>query len=183
MGEENSYEREYKFSGVELEGLRERLAELEAERSGPAAFEDNWVFDRDGELRSSGCVLRLRVDAGGAQLTFKGPARFEGGLKVRLEHETRLEDSDQMRSLLEALGYGVVRRYQKMREEWRLGGVTISLDRLPIGDFAEFEGDGCERVARRCGFEPEAAEKRSYLQLYEEFKEENPDAPPDMVFP
>ena len=49
------------------------------------------------------------------------------------------------------------------------GGVTIALDHTPIGDFAEFEGDGAETVAKRCGFDPDKAERRSYLRLYEEY--------------
>jgi adenylate cyclase class IV len=81
------------------------------------------------------------------------------------------------------LGYTVVRRYQKMREVWHLGGVVIALDHTPIGDFAEFEGEGAERVAHRCGFSPETAERRSYLRLYDEYLKEHPGAPVDMVFP
>jgi len=58
---------------------------------------------------------------------------------VREEHEIGIESADEARSLFEKLGYAVVRRYQKVREEWQLGGVTIALDHTPIGDFAEFE--------------------------------------------
>ena len=76
----------------------------------------------------------------------------------------------------------VVRRYQKVREEWHLGGVTIALDHTPIGDFAEFEGDGAETVAKRCGFDPDKAERRSYLRLYQDHLKKHPDAPPEMVF-
>lgn len=178
-----SIERELKFHSIELEPLRERLLELEAERVAAAGFEDNWIFDHDGAaLQARGCVLRLRVDAKGATLTFKGPATFDGQTKLRVEHETRLADPEQMEKLLEALGYRVATRYQKMREEWRLGGVVISLDHTPIGDFAEFEGDGGERVSRRCGFDPEQAERRSYIELYEAWRTEHPDAPPHMVF-
>ncbi|HEX4953805.1 MAG TPA: class IV adenylate cyclase [Thermoanaerobaculia bacterium] len=182
MGGKSEKEREIKFDGVEHEKLRERLLEMDAERAGPATFEDNWVLDRGNDLNSNGCVLRLRVDARGAFLTFKGPAHFEGRTKVRVEHETRVDDSEAARSLLEALGFRVVRRYQKMREEWHLGGVTVALDHTPIGDFAEFEGDGAETVARRCGFDLEKSERRTYLRLYEDYLKSHPDAPPDMLF-
>jgi adenylate cyclase class IV len=93
-----------------------------------------------------------------------------------------VESAEDARSLLENLGFAVVRRYQKMREEWQLGSVTIALDHTPIGDFAEFEGDRAEVVAKRCGFDPEHAERRSYLRLYEEHLKQHPDAPPEMVF-
>jgi len=176
-------EREYKFAQVELEGLRERLLDLEAERLAASALEDNLIFDRDGELRERGAVLRLRRDRHGARLTLKGRVRLEGTLRVRSEHEITVDDPDVAERLLERLGYEIVRRYQKMREEWRLGGVTVALDHTPIGDFAELEGDGAGTVARRCGLDPERAERRSYLRLYDDHLKEHPDAAPDMLFP
>lgn len=182
MRSSDNFEREVKFPGVELDKLRERLIELEAERKGPTAFEDNWILDRDNELMKDGKILRLRTDSGRARLTFKGPMSLEGNLKVREEYEIDVENAEEATSLLRNLGYSVVRRYQKMREEWQLGSVTIALDHTPIGDFAEFEGDRAEAVAKRCGFDPEKAERRSYLRLYEDYLKEHPDAPPEMVF-
>ncbi len=178
-----SHERELKFPCQGLDELRERLIELEAERLKPSAFEENLLFDRDGELEKAGSLLRLRLDAHGTRLTFKGPATFEGDVKVRIEHEIKLDDPERARALLESLGYGIVNSYQKYREEWRLGGVIIALDHTPIGDFAEFEGDGAEKVARRCKCDPKTAERRNYLQLYKDYRAEHPDAPADMVFP
>jgi hypothetical protein len=70
-----------------------------------------------------------------------------------------------------------------MREEWRLGTETICLDHTPIGDFVEFEGDRAEAVAKRCGFDPDKALRKSYLMLYAEHLAANPAAPFDMVFP
>ena len=75
-----------------------------------------------------------------------------------------------------------MRRYQKIREEWRLGAETICLDHTPIGDFVEFEGEKAEAVAKRCGFDPATAVRKSYLMLYEDWIAEHPDAPRDMVF-
>lgn len=182
MSKKGSLEREIKFAGVEHDELRQRLLELEAERSAAPSFEDNWLLDRNGELSASGCILRLRIDGHGSALTFKGPAHFEGRVKLRQEHETKVDDPEAARSLLERLGYEAMRRYQKVREEWQLGGVTIALDHTPIGDFAEFEGDGADTVARRCGFDLNTAERRTYLRLYEDHLKQHPEAPPDMIF-
>jgi adenylate cyclase, class 2 len=182
MRSKDNREREIKFPRVELEKLRERLLELEAERVGPGAFEDNWILDRGDELLSTGRILRLRTDGGRARLTFKGPMSLEGNVKVREEREVGIENAEEAMALLENLGYSVVRRYQKVREEWHLGGVTIALDHTPIGDFAEFEGDGAETVAKRCGFDAQKSERRSYLRLYQDYLKEHPDAPPEMVF-
>jgi adenylate cyclase class 2 len=177
-----SLERELKFRTEGLEVVRERLVDLEAERLGPAHFEDNLILDRDGELEKQGCLLRLRADGRGVRVTYKGPRRADGHVKVRIEHETSVGDLPRARAIFESLGYRVVRRYQKVREEWHLGGVTIALDHPPIGDFAEFEGDGAETVAKRCGFDPQKAERRSYLRLYEDHLKKHPDGPPEMVF-
>jgi adenylate cyclase, class 2 len=182
MRSKDNLEREIKFHSDDLAKLRERLSELEAERSGPAAFEDNWILDRGGELLEKGHILRVRSDGARAHLTLKGPTHMEGKLKVREELEIGIESADEARALFELLGYTVVRRYQKVREEWQLGGVTIALDHTPIGDFAEFEGDGAETVARRCGFDPQKGEARSYLRLYDDHLKEHPDSPPEMIF-
>jgi adenylate cyclase class 2 len=183
MGLPGGIERELKFGGVDHDRLRGRLAEIDAERQGGSAFEDNWIFDAGGTLKASGSLLRLRLDGHGARVTFKGPATFEQGVKVRPEHETAVDSAAELRKILEALGYSAVTRYQKYREDWRLGGVVVSLDRLPIGEFAEFEGDGCAQVARRCGLDPAAAEGRNYLRIYEDYRQEHPEAPAEMVFP
>ena len=176
-------ERELKFPCDNLEAVRERLADLEAERQAAASFEDNLVFDKDGVLESAGSVLRLRSDRRGARLTVKGPPRFKEGVKVRDEREISVSDADETQALLEQLGYGIVQRYQKMREEWQLGGVVAALDHTPVGDFVEFEGEKAAQVAKRCGFEIESAEQRSYLRIYADHLEENPEAPAQMVFP
>jgi predicted adenylyl cyclase CyaB len=180
-------ERELKFAQVDLDALRQRLLELEAERLGPTIFEENWLVDRDGELGDRMSILRVRAEEGrGAVITFKGPTRFEGSegnVRARTELELRVENAEKALTLLEALGYTIERRYQKMREEWRLGTETICLDHTPIGDFVEFEGDRAEAVAKRCGFDISKALRKSYLMLYAEHLAANPEAPFDMVFP
>ena len=176
-------ERELKFAGVDLDMLRSRLLELEAERVGPPSDEDNWILDRDGALRGSGSVLRIRKDGQGCLITFKGPASYDGAAKVRKELEMRLANAEDALVLFEALGYAVEKRYQKIREEWRLGSESICLDHTPIGDFVEFEGAKAEAVAKRCGFDPAKAVRKSYLMLYEDHLAGHPDAPKDMVFP
>lgn len=176
-------ERELRFGGVDHDQLRSRLLELEAESQGSAVLEDNWIFDRDGELGEKNSLLRLRVDKRGAYLTFKGPAHYEDRMRIRLEHETGVDSVENTRAILEALGYSLVRRYQKYRERWLLGSMVIALDRTPIGDFVELEGEGSQRIASRLGLDLENAERRNYLRLYEDYLAEHPDAPPDMVFP
>ena len=163
--------------------MRERLQELEAERVAPSAFEDNWLLDRDGQMAATHSTLRLRIDRHGARVTFKGPPEFDGETKVRTEYETRVEDGEALMAIFKSLGYRVSTRYQKHREEWQLGSVTVALDHTPVGDFVEFEGESAEKVARRCGFDPRDSERRTYPEIYADYHREHPDSPPDMVFP
>jgi adenylate cyclase class 2 len=176
-------ERELKFRVDDQSGLRSRLVELQVERNTSGHFEDNWVFDRGTELRDQQCLLRLREDGHGAWLAFKGPPTFEGAVRVRTEFESVVEDAAAIRGLLEQLGYRVASRYQKKREEWRIGGILVAIDNTPIGVYVEFEGDGAEKLAARCGFRQENAEPRSYLELYAEYRKDHPEEPEEMVFP
>lgn len=176
-------ERELKFANADHGELRERLLALEAENQGSPALEDNWVLERADQPLAEGHLLRLRVDRRGALLTLKGPYTFEGRVKVRDETTIGVSDVDQALALLAKLGFEPANRYQKYREEWRLGSVVIALEHTPIGDFVEFEGEGCERVAKRCGLDPSVAERRNYLRLYRDYLADHPEASPDMVFP
>jgi predicted adenylyl cyclase CyaB len=175
-------ERELKLAVDDRAALRQRLRQEGAVERHSDSFEDNLVWDRGGELRDAGCLLRLRTDGRGVRLTFKGPASFEDGVKVLAEHETAVDSDETMAALLRELGYETVRRYQKYREEWQLADVIIALDRTPIGDFVEFEGDRATEVAKRCGCEPETALTADYLALYEAYRRRHPEAPTDMVF-
>jgi adenylate cyclase class IV len=189
-GERGPIERELKFRVPDLDALRDRVEEEGGERLHPAAFEDNLVWDREGQLRAERCVLRLRRDRRGVRLTFKGPPTMRSGVKERLEHEVSLggldadpgSQADAMGEILRALGFAVSRRYQKVREEWRLGESEVVLDRTPMGDFVEFEGADAERQAERCDLEPTSAESGNYLELWERYRESHPEAPEDMVF-
>lgn len=179
-------ERELKFATADLESTRQVLVEQCAQLVTPRGLEENWVYDHDHELRSQGRLLRLRRDVHGSRLTYKGPATFERGLKTRTEREVGLasgsETLAETQAVLEALGYGLVCRYHKVREEWRLGTTIVALDRTPIGEFVEFEGDEASSAAEACGFALDRAESRSYLELYEDYRREHSDAPADMVF-
>ena len=175
-------ERELKFPVAEVEAVRRQLRSAGAEQVRDEGFECNWVFDRNDELRSEHRLLRLRTDPTGRRLTVKGKASFDGHTKVREEIEIEVSDFELTCQLLSFLGYEPVTRYEKYREEWSLDGCSVVVDRTPIGRFVEFEGSAPAGVAARCGFDPQSAERRSYLQLYDDLRVERPELPPDMVF-
>jgi adenylate cyclase class 2 len=175
-------ERELKIAVDDPADLRRRLHTAGARLRHAESFEDNEIWDRAGELRAAGCLLRLRRDGHGARLTFKGPATFDGALKIRDEHETAVGDADRLAQILAALGYAPVRRYQKYREEWALGDVVVAVDRTPLGWFVEFEGEEAAAAAAHCGCDPEQALLHDYLTLWAAHRRSHPAAPADMVF-
>ena len=65
-----------------------------------------------------------------------------------------------------------------------LGGLIIGWEvarRLDVRSLFTERKDGI--MCLRRGFEIESAERRSYLRIYSDHLEENPDAPAQMVFP
>lgn len=178
-------EQEIKIPVADLEAIRGRLVQAGASLDHPLTFEENVVLDdASGQLRSSGRLLRLRRYGDTFTLTFKGPATFAAGVKSRQELETEVEDGGKALALLDALGFAPIRRYEKRRETWRLGEVTVALDETPLGSFVELEGP-VEAVlvgAAALGLDPGRAARGSYLELWLAHRELHPDAPEDMVF-
>ncbi len=187
-------EREIKIAAKELSAVRARLRAAGAEPLRPASLESNLVFDRgDGpagnRLRSRRELLRLRTVASHSLLTWKSAPRFDGGVKERAEHEFAVDDPDAAVRFLEALGFVVATRYEKVRETWRFDGCEIALDRTPIGDFVEVEQTATDlpagrlqAICRVLGLDPEKALAGSYLRLYREARRKRPELPSDMVF-
>ena len=180
-------ETELKIPVADLAPVRTRLATLDARLISESMREENLLLDTvDRELSGRGCVLRLRRHGARRLLTFKGPASYDGPIKVRPEHELEIEDLETMLTVFEALGYSGVVRYEKDRETWRLNDVEIVLDHTPMGDFVEVEGppDVIGPVAGSLGLDPSDAVRGSYVSLWLEFRGRHPemDLPPDMVF-
>lgn len=176
-------EREYKFRVESLGSVAERLREVGAERAERSVLERNWLLDRGNEFRSSGRVLRLRLDGSGARLTYKGPVSHQDGARVRTEIELGVSDVEEARRLLAALGFTYTGYYEKRRATWFLGSTEIALDETPIGSFVEIEGDRAGEVVELLGFDPARAESESYIALYRAYRAEHPEAPAEMVFP
>jgi len=179
-------EQEIKLPVERLESVRARLGALGARLEGARQLEDNAVLDRPGlELLGSGRLLRLRRWGSEVVLTFKGPASYQNGIKTRLEIETGVAAPEGMLGILRELGWSIQRRYQKWRETWHLGAVTVALDETPIGCFVELEGPADELIAaaHALGLDPGTAVGASYQELWQRWRRDHPGAPPDMLFP
>jgi len=172
-------EHEVKFELVSFAPIREALVRLGAV-FGRRCFERNLVLDdRKRSLTKGGRLLRLRRD-GRSTLTFKSPPESgEGvaGLKVMREIQTEVADMEALAAVFAALGFAPVMRYEKIRETWRAGGLTVCLDLLPFGRFAEIEGPPGEirALAGHLGLSMEQALVQTYHDLHR--RAQDPSAP------
>lgn len=167
-------EQEVKYYIADLEKLEARLQKLGARQVQPRVHEVNLRFDtQQGDLARAYQVLRLRRDQNN-RLTYKGPSKFQDGVRVREEIEFQVSDFEAARAFLEALGYQVSMMYEKYRAAYELDEVEITLDEMPYGDFAELEGPDpqvIQQVNQRLGLDWEARSDASYTVLFDQLKQ------------
>ena len=162
-----------------------RIEKLGAVLERPRELEDNLVYDLPSRaLRDARQLLRLRRKGPATTLTFKSKAPGEHRHKVYVEHETRVEDGDELHRILTALGYSPWSRNQKYRSIYCLEGLEITVDETPIGCYVELEGepDAIDRVADRLGYAPADYVRATYHELHEADAAERGVAAGDMVF-
>ncbi len=134
----------------------------------PAQIERSVLWDRDADLFSRGCALRLRTYAGGSWITWKGPKVADPLLKIRPEIETSVASAQAMEGILRALGYVPVLAMEKTRALLRREDLVACLDETPFGCYLELEGDpaAIRQAMAGLGLGPEQAELRSYPTLF-----------------
>lgn len=153
-------------------------------------LQDDALYDLPDEtLRIKGCVVRVRVERWTdapetTTLTVKGPVQA-GPMKLRDEHETRVEKADALLKAFDVLGMRAWFRYQKYREEFSTRGVIIAIDETPVGTYVELEGDEDAILAMTAalGRSPADFIIDSYYRLFMKRREEFGLAGPYMLFP
>ena len=79
-----------------------------------------------------------------------------------------VSDAGTLRSILEALGFGVRFRYQKYREAYAWKDLEIVVDQTPFGTFFELEGDpdSIHEAAAAMGYDRDDYITDSYAALF-----------------
>ena len=158
-------EKKYRLTSKQREEVLLRLPKIGANREGED-FEVNTLYT-GATLDVSRSLLRLRRIGDRGVLTYKQslPPRLD--MKHRREEETRVDDSDAMELILEALGFTPALVYEKRRETWRLAQVEIVIDELPFGLFMEIEGseNDIREVESKLAIRRLKAETLSYPRL------------------
>jgi len=177
-------EREIKLRFESAAHARDAILKVGAAPCHPRRLQDDRLLDwPDGRLRQRRCTLRVRDDGGTAYLTFKGPPQA-ATMKVREEIETKVEDGTLVLRMLDQLGLRVWFRYQKYREEYTRGDVTLTIDETPIGTYVELEGDesGIVAIAKTMGRTSPDYVLESYRDLFATAQAEQKIRGPNMVF-
>lgn len=178
-------ETEIKLRFESGDAARRAIEALGAAPYTPRRLQDDALLDDDaGTLYGRRSALRVRRDGDSGFVTFKGPV-IPGPMKSREEVETSIGDGDRMLRVFRELGFTPRFRYQKFREELRLGGLIVAIDETPIGVFVELEGPEAEisAAAGRLGFTPDDYIRASYRTLFLEYREAHGLTSDHMIFP
>jgi adenylate cyclase class 2 len=138
---------EKKFAVAEPAELRARLRQLGAEPGAEVRQVDAYYNAPHRDFLLSGVIsewLRVRTDDHGGSIAFK---RFHPVGSARPTHadefETRVDDVEAVRRLLEALDFRPLVTVEKSRTAYRLADVEVVFDHVVgAGDFVEFEFTG-----------------------------------------
>ncbi len=160
---------EVKFLLADIRSLRAEILDLGA-RSRGRYLERNLRFeDANSTLRDRKCLLRLRNDHK-STLTYKSPpAQGSRQVKVLQELEVEVSDFENMRHILESIGFHCEQVYEKWRETLVIKNVHFCLDTMPFGNFLEIEGDEKQirQYARRLGLKWDGRILANYLEIFD----------------
>jgi adenylate cyclase class 2 len=150
----------------------------------PSTHEMNTLYDLPGQkLRKRGELLRLRKYGETWVLTHKAKGKA-GRHKTRVELQTEVKDGPQMESIVRALGFEPIFRYEKYRAEWSDGRGHVVLDKTPIGNFGEIEGlpRWIDETARALGIDRSAYITETYAPMFFEWKRRTGSKAKEMTF-
>jgi len=167
---------EVKLRLPDAAAARTHLLALGAKPLGAGLEEDLFFHHPSRDLAAHDEALRLRRSPYGTELTFKGP-RGPGPIKARTELTLQLAAGDDPDAFLLALGFTLGPRVRKLRESYRIDGLTVTLDDVEeAGSFAEVEAMATdaahgeaqvEALLQRLGWQEWPREPRPYVAIVE----------------
>jgi len=131
-------EKKYHLNAEQREQVLENLKELDAKFIGED-FEENTLY-HGGVLDEKRAVLRVRKIAARTILTYKERIKNDSAVRQQIEHETEIENAEEIEKIIENLGFTKALVYEKRRKTWHFREVEIVLDELPFGLYMEIEG-------------------------------------------
>ena len=162
-------EKKYRLTEEQKQFVTNSLKEIGADFQGED-FEENLIYG-GGILDEKPAVLRVRQTQDKTILTFKQSIENEFNVKQRTEYETEVAVADELKRIINSLGFELRLVYEKRRKTWRFRTVEIVLDELPFGDFMEIEGSitAIAEAEIFLGIEDYETEHDTYPQLTAKF--------------
>lgn len=131
---------EVKIKIQDSRAAEEKLSRYGCVLSSPVMQEDVIFADPAvpfAEFKSNINILRIRNEGGRSIFTLKRPQANEFDA---IERELEISDSEQMRDILEYLGYKEMVQVRKLRKKGTAGGYQVCLDDVEgLGIFLELE--------------------------------------------
>ena len=145
---------EVKFSDINLEEMRIRLAGLSAVCEHPQRLMKRVVIHTEA-MSTKDAFIRIRDEGYRTTMTYK---QFDGDtVDGAKEYETIVGNFDEAINILKAGGLEYDVYQESKRENWRLGDVEIMLDEWPwLNPYIEIEGPTEEKIkviAESLGFD------------------------------
>lgn len=128
----------------------------------------------------------LRVRSGlGNTVTLKIRKEENKNYKIRNEHETKVGDINMMVKIFSILGFSKSFIFEKYRADFKHKNVKISLDELPFGIYAEFEGNekDINLTLKEFGFNKNKRIISTYWFLFDEYNKEHNLTGKHIIFP
>ncbi len=167
---------EVKIAIGAVEPIKKKISALGFRLIDKEFFETNIIFDTaDNQLGEKGFLLRLRKKNETSILTFKRPgsADFPGKCyKVREEIESGVSNFENVKTILMALGFEICFIYEKYREVYKKKQLLITIDRTPIGNFIEIEGEArnIDDISEKLGYQKKDYIVENYHALFRKIK-------------
>ncbi len=169
---------EVKLKIKDPEEARKKIAEVAEFVKKSVEIDTYFNFDCEGgccrNFAETDEAVRLRRKDDKCYLTYKGPKVMIGGVKAREEIEFEVGDCEKATEFLKKLCLKPVIQVKKVREYWKAGETTITLDEVEgLGTFVEIEafGEGAEekvkKLAKQLFPDAEVVEK-TYLEMIAE---------------
>jgi adenylate cyclase class 2 len=135
---------EKKFALPDPTALKAKLAELGAKPNEPTRQVDAYYNAPHRDFTAPEAIsewLRIRTEDHGSSINYKRWHPINALIKTHAdEYETKIDDVEAIRRLLEALDFQPLITVDKTREEWILPDIEIVFDHvIGAGDFVEFE--------------------------------------------
>ncbi len=184
----DTYEVEVKISIDSFDEIEQRILNLGAKKINQEVQIDSYFehpcrtfSETDEALR-----VRLRRPLGKAEhesqtdlveLTYKGP-KIDSTTKTRIESSVKLNDVEEITSILENLGFKQVATITKKRQFFSLPQITISIDDVEdVGLFVELESisnydeitkarENIFAMVKKLGLKSTQSIRESYLELF-----------------